>query len=199
MNQFPLCFVLSGRWLVSVIHASLEEKKRILMDIALGFDTFLVLRHGNPVPMVPSCESSERRLGCYFCNDVAGVSNSMKDRTLDQQCTVTRPGLAYMAAAWGVEMMVALLQCDQERRGDCARNPLSASTEPASPMEEIPHQIRGSLATYQQFLPMVSIECGCTLRRLTKRRAQPLRAVRLALPPLWRNTVRTHMTSWCPV
>ena len=78
-----------------------------MVNAALGFDTFLVMRHGNAT-QIP--EKSKQilinlELGCYFCNDVIGPVNvtfflfkSLNDRTLDQQCTVTRPGISFLAS-----------------------------------------------------------------------------------------------------
>jgi ubiquitin-like modifier-activating enzyme ATG7 len=50
------------RWLPTVMGKSLGK---IVMNAALGFDTFVVMRHGVKVD-----GSRDAELGCYFCNDV---------------------------------------------------------------------------------------------------------------------------------
>lgn len=124
---------------------------KLLINSALGFDTYLVMRHGLDAPTPPAGSGDSAspaaavaggKLGCYFCNDIVAATNSTRDRTLDQQCTVTRPGLSFIAAALAVEMMVALLQRGAEgAEGD---------------ETEIPHQIRGSVAGFTQMSMQVS-------------------------------------------
>ena len=59
-----------SRWLPTVIGAS---KGKIVMNAALGFDSYLVMRHGARASLAKG-----ERLGCYYCNDIvapADVSN----------------------------------------------------------------------------------------------------------------------------
>lgn len=58
----------------------------------------------------------KERLSCYFCNDIATPQNTMKDRTLDQMCTVTRPGLSFSSSAYASELYISLIHHDLEHR-----------------------------------------------------------------------------------
>ncbi|KAL4785832.1 hypothetical protein BJX76DRAFT_346728 [Aspergillus varians] len=136
---FLLMDTRESRWLPTVMG---KAAGKIVMNAALGFDTFVVMRHG-----VSNNENSGEELGCYFCNDVVAPLNSQKDQTLDQQCTVTRPGVAAIASALLVELLVSLLQ---HPLGAAAGAPQTQdNNQNGHPLGLVPHQIRGFLSTFQ--------------------------------------------------
>jgi ubiquitin-like modifier-activating enzyme ATG7 len=90
---FLLTDTRESRWLPTLLG---KKHGKIVINSALGFDKYLVMRHSDIN-------------GCYFCTDIVSPQNSTKDRTMDQQCTVTRPGLAPIAGALAVEMLVSFL------------------------------------------------------------------------------------------
>ncbi|KAI4893878.1 hypothetical protein NFI96_022437 [Prochilodus magdalenae] len=141
----------------------------LIVNAALGFDTFVVMRHGLKKPKAsdagdssPSSASSlsdssssstpaipgaslfsnipGHRLGCYFCNDVVAPGDSTRDRTLDQQCTVSRPGLAMIAGALAVELMISILQ-HPEGGYAVASSSDDRMNEPPTSLGLVPHQV----------------------------------------------------------
>ncbi|KAF3401568.1 Ubiquitin-like modifier-activating enzyme atg7 [Penicillium rolfsii] len=136
---FLLMDTRESRWLPTVMG---KAAGKIVMNAALGFDSFVVMRHG-----ISETGDAAANLGCYFCNDVVAPANSIKDQTLDQQCTVTRPGVAAIASALLVELLVSILQHPQ---GAAAPAPMTRSDDRGDhPLGLVPHQIRGFLATFE--------------------------------------------------
>jgi ubiquitin-like modifier-activating enzyme ATG7 len=86
----------------------------------------------------------------------------MKDQTLDQQCTVTRPGVAAIASALAVELLVSILQHPDKHHAAAPVPVVNANTTgslttydrdpPDHPLGVVPHQIRGFLSSYQNLL-----------------------------------------------
>ncbi|XP_060850053.1 ubiquitin-like modifier-activating enzyme ATG7 [Rhopalosiphum padi] len=133
-----------SRWLPTML-STLHNK--LAITAALGFESYLVLRHGVEVQDVSSVE---KKLGCYFCNDVTAPGNSLVDKTLDQQCTVTRPGVSNIAGALAVELFVSYIQLKYNvlANAKCC-------------LGIVPHSIRGFISDFQQIIPFTSSFFQC--------------------------------------
>ena len=149
---FLLTDTRESRWLPTLMAVSHDK---MLINAALGLDSWLVMRHGRG-HINEANDHLPQPLGCYFCNDVVAPSDSMKERTMDQQCTVTRPGLAPIASAMAVELMVALLHLPQQHWT------LPNTQEVHSDLGSVPHQIRGFLSSYQLMTPTTPRFDSCT-------------------------------------
>nr|POE47985.1 ubiquitin-like modifier-activating enzyme atg7 [Quercus suber] len=186
-----------SRWLPTVMG---KTAGKIVINAALGFDTYVVMRHGLsrgpliiPTARVESQEGSvthhstdkntlsqpagsnlisaapviseppvEEELGCYFCSDVVAPADSMKSATLDQQCTVTRPGAAPLASSLAVELLVSITQHRLKGRAPAPTPskvgsanqiqpapPTDPSLPDSHPLGTVPHQLRGFMSTWQ--------------------------------------------------
>jgi len=76
----------------------------------------------------------------------------MKDRTLDQQCTVTRPGIAAIASALLVELLVSVLQHPLKAAAPAPISQASPRDPLNHPLGLVPHSIRGFLSTFNNML-----------------------------------------------
>ena len=113
--------------------------------MGLGFDSFLIVRHGiSPDKYIP--EKHGERLCCYFCNDIVTPQNTMKDRTLDQMCTVTKPGLSFISAAYAAELYVSLLHHPLQHHAPAHEDQQNL---PTTDLGKLPHHLRGNLSDYE--------------------------------------------------
>ncbi|KAM7500708.1 hypothetical protein LguiA_025122 [Lonicera macranthoides] len=173
---FLLTDTRESRWLPTLL---CSNANKITVTAALGFESFLVMRHGAGPLRSVEIESVDalatkigntslrdtdggQRLGCYFCNDVVAPVDSTANRTLDQQCTVTRPGLAPIASSLAVELFVGILHhpFGIYAKAEFANAIVSGSTE--QPLGILPHQIRGSLSQFSQMTLVGHSSNSCT-------------------------------------
>ncbi|CDW71187.1 e1-like protein-activating [Stylonychia lemnae] len=145
IQEHDVVFLLTdsreSRWLPTVIAAA---HKKICLTIALGFETFLVMRHGLSTQHHDNTVNGDR-LGCYFCNDIVAPRNSVADRTLDQQCTVSRPALCCMSSALGVELLTSILNHPLKQGAVARENPHQCDR---TELGILPQQIRGDLSSF---------------------------------------------------
>ncbi|TXG47559.1 hypothetical protein EZV62_026853 [Acer yangbiense] len=176
---FLLTDTRESRWLPTLLCAN---SNKIAITSALGFDSFLVMRHG-PGPFRTSHDvkaedanalstdmgnlalinrDEGQRLGCYFCNDVVAPTDSTANRTLDQQCTVTRPGLAPIASSLAVELLVGVLHHPQSIYAAAEFANTSNGGNSEQPLGILPHQIRGSISQFSQMTLVGHSSTSCT-------------------------------------
>lgn len=171
---FLLMDTRESRWLPTVIAMS---RQKLVINAAIGFDTFLLQRFGireysltsiqeqreqQPSTSMPSKNNQQYlesdKLGCYFCNDIVAPGDSTLDRTLDQQCTVSRPGVSMMVSAMAVEFLASIVSSP---RGSQTPAPLDIQNDPsmindedlASELGIVPHSIRGNMNRYHIYMP----------------------------------------------
>lgn len=154
----------------------------LCITVALGFDTFVVMRHGQRKALshtqqqqlphqlqggeerkgekgkegksekgfsASSEPSQSGLLSCYFCNDLSAPVDSLARRPLDQQCTVTRPGISLLASSVAAELIAALSQ--HPLAPDAPHSALDHGPTDSrhSCLGSTPHCVRGTLGDFR--------------------------------------------------
>lgn len=138
--SFLLTDSREARWLPTLL-SSFHEKP--VINVALGFDSYVIMRHGLK-------QQHENRMGCYFCNDIIAPIDSLSGRTIDQQCTITRPGLSGIASSIAIEILASIYNHPQKFL--CPPFIPKTENNSESVIGIIPHQIRGELYNYSNMI-----------------------------------------------
>ncbi len=112
-----------SRWFPTLLA---KNNGKICITAAIGFDTFVVMRHGinknqyrnkfNKRDYIDNIEKAleeneiHSNIGCYFCNDIVSPVDTSMNRTLDQQCTISRPGISGICSGFASELGISLIQ-----------------------------------------------------------------------------------------
>jgi len=137
IKECDIMFLLTdsreSRWYPTVIA---KANNKLVITAAIGFDSYLVMRHGN----------NENQLGCYFCTDISTPGDTSGNRTLDQQCTISRPGVSMICSGLATELAMS-----------CRNSALNKGEKD----DDIPHQIRGNLINYEMQLFNFKYNTNC--------------------------------------
>ena len=97
--------------------------------------------------------------------------DSQRNRTLDQQCTVTRPGVSYLASAHVVELLAAMTQHPMGPGAPAALVP--DANEFCGVEGAVPHSIRGYLSSHLSNATMAFDKCcACSQKVIDEYRAR---------------------------
>jgi len=168
VEQHDVVFLLTdtreSRWLPTLMCAA---NNKLAITAALGFESYLVMRHGMSGGGGGEKGEKEKEgesihhhhhhhhhhrhsnVGCYFCNDIVAPTNSTIDRTMDQQCTVARPGLSAIAASLAVELTAAWY-ASHNYNNSKDKDTINNNKEEEGPLGKVPHMIRGQLTGFSQ-------------------------------------------------
>lgn len=70
----------------------------------------------------------------------------MKDRTLDQMCTVTKPGLSFVSSAYAAELYVSLLHHPLQHHAPANED---STKLPTTDLGKLPHHLRGNMGDFE--------------------------------------------------
>ena len=184
VNRHDVIFLCTdnkeSRWLPTIIALSANKP---LVNLAVGFDSWVVMRH--PLASTSSLPKSSYhqekdqlpidQIGCYFCTSIEGVVNTVKDRQIDERCTVTRGGTSAVSSAYAVELAISLLTHPD---GFFASAEIDNQSRSSLTVKYPPQQIRGTISCFniKQCLARRNPQCcacsgdimNCYNNRLTR-------------------------------